>query len=320
MFKQFNRVCSPEEGEGFGGGDPFDLGSAMDDVAASLEKQVEAAPPPPPAAPAPPAPPQLAYPKTWKPEFAQEWETASENLRREALRREEDFYKGIEQYKQHAEYGQRYNKLLSNYLPVFERHGIQHEQVDQLLGNLMQAQFTLAMGTPEQKLELLRGLVEEYQIDPKTLLPAEGAAQPDPALAAFQQKLATIESHLTQREQAELAARQEAAAKEVKAFADAHEDFNVVGPQVAMLLKSHPKLTLEEAYEQALWLNPTTREKAIKKQAEAKAEAERKRAEEAVKASQGSVRTPSRSASVTAPKGTMEDTMRETLAAIKQRS
>lgn len=332
MYKSHPRLQAPE-GESFGGFSGFD--DTMQEALANLH-QSESTPPAPSPSPAPspapsptPAPPPPApgprdYPSAWKPEYADKWKSLPPDyawLQEEALRREADYHRGLEPYKTSAAAGQRYTKLLEAHMPTFQQHGVADHQVDALIGSLLNAQFKLALGTPEEKLEMFKTLVSDYGIDPQALVAA--APPPDPNLAPLQSKLQTLESRLTAREQAEQNARREQIQKEISDFAKANADFSLVGQEVASLLRANPAMTLQAAYDQAIWLNPATRAKAIKAQQDAERAAQeaadKQRAEAAAAASRGSVRTPTRSANDAGAKGTMDDTMKETLAAIKSR-
>lgn len=327
MFK-FNKFhyCAPDdEGEGEGGGS-LDFGSSMQETLANLNKP-EGEPTPPTEGQQTtetPAAPTYPYPKSWSPEHADKWNSLTPEhdwLRQTIQKREDDFHKGLEQYRTNAQVGERYTKLWERYNPVLQQHGIQAEQMDQMVQGLLNAQFTLALGTPEEKLGLMRDLLSNYQIDPKALL--EQQAELDPNLAALQKEVQTLKSTLSERQQAELNATRDKARAELESFTKDKPDFNLVANHIAAILQADPKATLQDAYEQAIWANPATREKAIKEKAAADAkaaeEADRKRAEEAARANAGSVRTPSRSASETAPTGSMDDTMKETLQRIKER-
>ena len=90
---------------------------------------------------------------------------------------------------------------------------------------------------------------------------------------------------------------------------------------MAAFLKADPKMTLEDAYAKAVWANPAVREKLLAAEVEAKkAKAAAEEAERAVKAaaaSKGSVRNTARTAPATGAVGSMDDTMKATLAAIR---
>lgn len=334
------RLQRPDEGTPQGGGEPtpgesFDVGGAMDalfdEVQTTLKAQDAAAPPPPqtatapappPPAPPPPAPSPRAYPKSWKPDHAPLWDTLPEThgaLKDMVLQREDDFHRGIEGYKSNAQLGERFNKILAPFAATLQQYGV---DPDQLVGTLLNAQMQLALGRPEERLGLMRRLLADYKIDPATLIEANAPA-PNPQLDALTQEINTIKSTVSQQQQNVLNERRAAVASEVETFAKAHEHFEALQSEIVVILQGNPKATLQDAYDQAMWMNPAVREKVLSSKSvadAAKAQADAaKRAEDAAKASKGSIRTPARSGSPTAPAGSMEDTMRETLAAIKQR-
>ena len=102
----------------------------------------------------------------------------------------------------------------------------------------------------------------------------------------------------------------------------AHEFFDEVSEQIVPLINSG--YSLEDAYQNAIWLNPVTRQKEIDraaKEAESKAlEEAKKEAEKARKAKSANVRGRDTSRTPTEATGTMEDTLRETFREIQNRS
>ncbi len=131
---------------------------------------------------------------------------------------------------------------------------------------------------------------------------------------------------VTARETEALQQRQQQVQQEVRAFATdpANVYFNELADDIAMLLKSKVCSSLKEAYDKAVWANPQTRAKEITRlEAEANAKRQREaedRAAAARKANGANLRTRDRPASPTAAKGTIDDTLTETLAAIQARS
>lgn len=322
----------------------FDIGAAMEEIVSSGEvslssgdeddsfaadktpasSETEAEPsapaPAPAAAPAPsPAPAPAAeaddYPKTWKKEYREQWKTLAPEVKAEVLRREEDYHKGLDPYRNLA---QRFQQATEPHRDFF-----QQTQVDpfQLLNNFLSAHRQLLKGGPEAA-ALLRDMAKDYKID----LDAGEPVYVDPQIKALQEELGGVKSVLSQREQAERQAHLNQLRGKLDAFAadpkNAH--FNAVSGQMAVLLRADPQMTLEQAYDTAVWMNPTTREAMVQTKAKAEAEAlaaaERKRAEEAEKASSAALRSSGRSAPQSGKLGSMDDTMRETLAAIRSRS
>jgi hypothetical protein len=129
----------------------------------------------------------------------------------------------------------------------------------------------------------------------------------DPAILTLRQELEQIKARETQREQqaqaAQAATYQHAyssVANEVQTFAQNKAkadgiDFDALRPTMAALISSGQAETLEDAYDKAVWANPTTRAAKIeadRKQSEAKAAAENAtKAAAARRAGQVNVRT-----------------------------
>ena len=133
-----------------------------------------------------------------------------------------------------------------------------------------------------------------------------------------------IRGHLTERQQAELAQRKEATSKEVEAFASdpAHPYFDEVSEDIVKLIGAG--YSLKDAYEKAVWANPVTRQKELGRIQKETTEAERKKAADAArqakKASSTNVKGRDQARASTEPAGTIDETLRETLADIKART
>jgi len=301
----------------------FDLGAAMDEVAKDLgkpegtpEPTTETAPAS--TAPAPVTPPvdETPYPKSWKPDHKEKWNTLDPDVRKEILRREDDFHKGTAPLRAASDFVRRFQQA-SAPVESMLRSGVDPIQ---LYSNFAQAHATLSRGGAEAA-TFLRQLAQDYKID----LDAE-PAYVDPALSALQQQVNGLNSQLSAREQADANARRAQVATQVETFAADPKNnlFEVVAGEMTAFLKADPKLTLEAAYEKAIWANPDARKTVLEREVAAKAAADAKAAAEkaskAAAASEGSVRNTARTAPVTGSVGSMDDTMRETLKALRAKA
>ena len=150
------------------------------------------------------------------------------------------------------------------------------------------------------------------------------AQQLDPTVKALQDKVDRLESGMTQREQQELTTAKAKVADEVNTFASdkANQYFDEVADDILPFLNAG--LSLKEAYDKAVWANPVTR---AKEQARIAQTTEKKLRENARldalkgrKASSTNVNTRDTNRSPTESLGTMEDTMKNTLAEIRARA
>lgn len=302
-------------------------------AAATPSAPVAATPPTatPPAAATPAPPPQdlATAPKTWKPEVAAAFKDLPEPVRAEIHRREEDFHRGIEGYKGQADFGKAFHTILKPYETVLREYNIDPVTNVQ---ELMRFQHELSLGTEDQKVALIQRLIRDYRVPAAklgvTAAPAGAPADPpyeDPAVKALRDDLASVKTTLDDNARRQQTALFQQKTQEIEAFrADpSHPDFDLLAEHIVKLMEGKVATSLQHAYDLALWQNPVTRQREIdRKTAEAntKREAEEKEAAERAKAaSAANVRSRARSGGVTAPTGTMEDTMRETLVKIKAR-
>lgn len=312
-----------EGGEPLAGGDPALDGG--DPPAPTGATAAPAAPAPvgTPATPAPgdtPAAPASA-PRTWRAEAAAEFTNLPEVVRNEILKREEDIFQGIEQYKTDAAFGNSIKTVLDPYMPVLQQYGIRPEAQ---VADMMQAHYTLAFGSAEQKAALIQQVAKDYGIDLGNL----GAAAPytDPQVESLQKQIKDLESKLTGMSTAQTEAKRAEITAHVQKFAADPKNiyFEELGNDIAHLLRTGAEKTVEAAYEKAMWMNPAVRAKELSRQQTEKAEAERKaaaeKAEAARKAAAANVRTRAKSGSAATPLGSMDDTLTETLAQLRAKS
>jgi len=274
-----------------------------------------------------PAPKPGQAPNTWKPEVAAKWAALDPEVQAEILRREDDMFKGIEGYKANAKIGEQFNQVIEPY-----KHILAHFKVDpvQQLSGLMKAHYTLATGSPEQRVQLFRHLAGQYGVDVSEL--SKDPPYVDPEVKRLTEGHQALESKFNQTQQELLREREAAAQQRVEAFEKETEAdgktlkrpyFKELEADVAAQLRAGAK-DLQEAYDRAVWANPVTRVKEqqrLQQEADSKRKAEEKaKAEAARKATAANTRTTAKSGSAAAPLGSMDDTLRETLAKIEKRS
>jgi hypothetical protein len=146
----------------------------------------------------------------------------------------------------------------------------------------------------------------------------------DPNVRAALERVERLEGALTQKQQQEYQQARVKTEAEVTAFASdpANTHFDDVAEDVIVFINAG--MSLKDAYEKAVWANPVTRAKETARlQSEAQAslrEKSKQDAEKARKASGSNVRSRDTRKAPTEPLGKMDDTMRETLKDIRERS
>lgn len=301
----------------------FDLDAAVSDIGSGLglgkdDEPVSTEPAVEDDAPAITEPPVTRPPpKSWAKETHELWGKADPKVQDYIEKREKDFLDGLEQYKGDQTYAKQLRDIISPYQAVLNAQGVTETQAVQYLLN---AHYRLTQGTPDERKTAYE------QIGRDLGLVQAQAQNVDPALARLQNELNGIKSTLTQRQQADLKAAQEAASSEVETFAAdaAHPYFQEVSQDMVVLINAGH--TLANAYEKAVWANPITRQKELARiQTESAAQLKDKakvEADAARKAASTNVRGQETRKAPTEPKGKLlsDEDMRDTLKAIKERA
>ena len=247
-------------------------------------------------------------PNTWRKEVAEKWGTLPPEVQSEVERREADFHKGIETYKQKAQFADTLQAAIAPHMNTLQSLNV---APDVAVRELLQADAKLRYSPPEQKQAYFAELARAYGVD---LGQVANIPQPDPQTSAMAQRVQQLEGWIQQQS---LMGQQQEQAKlnsEIASFSSDpnHSHFESVRGHMAALLQAGQAQDLQDAYEQAVWANPQTRASLIaQQQAEAKAKATQT-AQAAKQAA--SVNTRARpSMPVSQPIGTMDDTIRSTL-------
>lgn len=140
----------------------------------------------------------------------------------------------------------------------------------------------------EQPVEAIKWLAGNYGVDINQLAQQEQPS--DPQIQQLNQKIAGLESQLTQRQQAEVQQRQSQIMNEIQSFASetdeagkpAHPYFEDVMEDMVSLARAEQAAgrtpVLKDLYDKAVWANPQVREQVLSAQRKA---AEEKQAQEA---------------------------------------
>lgn len=272
--------------------------------------------------PAPIDLPGAPAPDTLRGEIKEMWPTLPPQVRDEFIKREQDFRNGLGQLKEQYGHSQAisegFGKLLEPFAQAMEEYGVNpFAHVD----NLLRSHAVLMFGRPEQKLDIIQGICRDAGIDLRGLAQGRPSAI-DPTVQGLQHELAQTRGALNKimgRMTSEDASRLEQHIWDFGNDEASHPDFWTVAPDMVQLFRANPRLSLEEAYKQALVANPQTRQKLVEREAHARLEAERNKAvasrkTRGVKVQSGTDRRPAM------PDGDdLDKTLRDTLAEIQSR-
>src|SRR5581483_10402460 len=275
-----------------------------------------------PAEPAKPVSEADKAPTSWKAGAQAKFAALDPEVKAEIHRREADFHKGLGEYKQLANIGKLLHAEIEPYAAMLREAKVTPQN---LIKDLMQTASVLRGGTQAQKIQLIREVANQYNIDLNAVVPTEEEAaamaarpQHDPEVPALREALAKTQDQIKQLTEAQQAGLK----AEIDAFkgAPGHENFDEVSADMAALLESGRAKTLQEAYDNACYANPTVRAKLLAQQQEAQRKRAADKAAAAKKAAATNVQTRGSLPSQPVWKGTDKDaTIRNTLKASKAR-
>jgi hypothetical protein len=275
-------------------------------------------------------------PKTWNKEELATWATVPKEIQDKLTpileRREQDFFNGISQYKGMAERGQAYESVVEPYRPILAAENIDPVGLFQ---SFSANHYILSRGTEEQKVELAARMLEGYNIPLQGLLEyiAEGGGQQikDPQYQQLEQRFNELNNRLSAEDTRRAEEQRTRISQEIETFASAKDDkgaplhpyFDEVAQDIQQLFAAGAAKTLEEAYDKAVYANPTTRQKEIdrltaERTSSLTSQSEQRR-KKVADSTADNVTTTSKPRDGTVPKGSIDDTLQETMAAIEAR-
>lgn len=198
-------------------------------------------------------------PKSWAKEQHEVWSKLPSEAQDYIEHREKQMLDGIDEYREFATYGRELNNVITPYSPMFEQAGIDVKTGVQYLLN---AQYMLQQGTPEQKEGELRRIAEQYGINLGEKATG-GEEKLDPRMEQMQNTINQLQNKIEQGEQTNLTEMRAKNAQEVDDFANDgnHPYFDELTEEIAIQIKAGK--SLPDAYDTAIFANPVTKAKEI---------------------------------------------------------
>lgn len=197
-------------------------------------------------------------PSTWKKEY---WPLYDKLATGQALnpdeakkladytnQRETEFKTGVSTYKAEADKSRELQDAIAPFMPELQIHGI---KPGDWIANLGRAHYTLAKGSPQEKLAMFHRLANEYGVD----IGQQQAPQADPQMQWVSQELQQIKSAWNSFRSEQEKQAQETMQRDIQTFASAHPHFDAVRDQMAGLLQSGMAQNLDDAYTKAVRMN-----------------------------------------------------------------
>lgn len=201
----------------------------------------------------------IQRPTTWKKDYLPIWDKLAsgqtltpdeaKKLAEYSNQRENEYKSGVSTYKAEAENARTLQEAISPFLPELKQHNINPTEWIRNLGN---AHRTLALGSPEQKIQMFQNLAQSYGI-PLSAVSQAQEGQLDQTTLALLSKIQQLESGVSEvttwRQQQE----QQAIQQEITKFQDAakYPHFEMVRSNMARLLQSGEAPDLQTAYDLA---------------------------------------------------------------------
>lgn len=216
--------------------------------------------------------PKSRRPSSWKKDYWEVWDklesgqptTPEETSKLLAYinQREGEFASGVSTYRQEAESAKELRQAIEPFMPQLQQYGIKPTDWIQNLGRAHQA---LALGTPEQKVEMFQRLAREYGIQFDGMGQAQ---QVDPQLQMLTRQVQQLQSGWQSFQTQAQRQEEDRLMEHIKQFQedDSHPHFETVREQMAQLLGAGLAPDLQTAYEMAVWSNAETRTLELQRQ------------------------------------------------------
>lgn len=190
-------------------------------------------------------------PASWKKDYHEPWNTVDDRVKEYVWTREEQMRKGVEPLLTKAQIADEMQEALAPYMTTIQGLGLKPSQA---IGALAQADHILRTSAPEQKVQYLMQLAQQYGINLNGA--QQSAPAVDPNFYALQNELNSVRGEVLSWKQQQEAAQNQALLGEINSFAQTKEHFEEARPTMIKLLQSGMAETLDEAYEQAIRLDP----------------------------------------------------------------
>jgi hypothetical protein len=188
-------------------------------------------------------------PSSWKKETQAEWDKLPAHVQDDVLRREGDFHKGIETYKQAATRAQAYEAAIQPFQATIQKLGVAPEVA---ITALFKADDILRNSAPQEKAAYFAQLAQAYGISIENI---QAAPAVDPQYQSVLNELHSLKQEQETRQQQE----QTRLNNQIAAFAEGKEHFNAVSSAMAALIQAGQASDMETAYDMAIWARPDLR-------------------------------------------------------------
>ena len=209
---------------------------------------------------------QIKAPQSWTKEAKEQFASFDPLVQKELIKRETDYSKGIQRHAEGAKWAEETRPIFEQWQPYLKQLGTTPHQAFKAL---IQAEYTLRHGSPQNKQLALSKMAADYGIP---LAQASETQQVDNSAQPIYDELNNLRQQVLQQqqyqqqEQNRIAQDQEAQMQEmITEFSSNAEypHFEQVRESMAQLLQAGMSESLEDAYNKAAWSNPEIRSSLI---------------------------------------------------------
>jgi hypothetical protein len=215
--------------------------------------------------------PERRAPSSWKPDAQAAFLKADRGepltpqeikiLTAEAEKRENDYHKGIEGFKTHAQKARQFEQAVAPYQQTLQQLGM---DAPTAINKLLEADHKLRYSDPIAKAQYFQNLAQQYGID---LGQVQNIPQQDPQTQYLMQQLNELRQTQQMWQNSIQEQERSKANHELEQFASSDKThFEAVRGDMADLLEYGKAKSLEQAYEMAIWMRPDTRQTLLEQQ------------------------------------------------------
>lgn len=261
----------------------------------------------------PPGPVRLSpekAPSGWTPAMREKWSQLAPEFRQEIIRREEAAANGVAKLREQYQPMESVSKVMNEFGQYFDSIGVT-DRAGQVR-SVLATERALRSAPTQQRFNMILQLADDYGVPMRHMIgaPNGGLPQGQPQQVQTDPRvMAELNSMREWRENEE----QRSIGNQIAMFAanPNAEFFGDVREQMAQLIESGVASSIEDAYSQAVWMNPMTREVLISRQQHGNRNAvvqQRQQAAQEVALGSGHNAAPTLEAETD---GSIEDTLRQ---------
>jgi hypothetical protein len=222
------------------------------------------------------APPAIDAPISWTAEQKAKWASLPPDTQAYIAQRDKESHEAISRAGQQIKALEPIRNVIEQYGHTFQKNGLQpHDGIARMMAVNEMLETNPRAAIAE--------IAKAYGVNLQGSTDEQNASPDNPRIAELEARLARQESHLTAQMQQRQEAEANELAREIADFAKDKPHFESVRKVMAGLMQSGASETMKDAYEKAIYADPTIRQ-SLQVEAQTAAEAKRK-AEEAERVS-----------------------------------